>query len=76
MSSTSLDALQAQVLGPSKADRTRLLERLIASLDADVQAEQEWEQLAEDRDAGLRFGRASAVPLEDAMARLRGRFPG
>ena len=71
-----LEALQAQVLSLSKADRARLLERLVVSLDVDVQAEEEWEQLAEVREAELLSGRVAAVPLEDAMARLRARFPG
>jgi hypothetical protein len=72
----TLEALQAQVLGLSKADRSRLLERLVASLDVDAQAEAAWDQLAEDRDAELLAGTVAAVPLEDAMARLQARFPG
>lgn len=72
----SLEALQAQVLSLSKTDRSRLLERLVASLDVDVEAEEAWEQFAEARDAELQAGQAVAVPLEEAMARLRARFPG
>jgi hypothetical protein len=72
----TLEALQAQVLGLSKADRSRLLERLVASLDVDAQAEAAWDQLAEDRDAELLAGTVVAVPLEDAMARLQARFSG
>jgi hypothetical protein len=53
-----------------------LLERLIASLDVDVAAEEEWEQLAEARDAELDSGVVAPVALEDAMARLRAKFPG
>ena len=74
--SANLDALQAQVMSLSKADRTRLLERLVVSLDVDTQAEEEWEQLAEARDTELESGRFAPVALEDAMARLRTRFPG
>jgi putative addiction module component (TIGR02574 family) len=74
--SVNLDALQAQVLGLSKADRTRLLERLVVSLDVDAQAEEEWEQVADARDAELQSGRVAPVALEDAVARLRARFPG
>ncbi|MGE0809890.1 MAG: addiction module protein [Immundisolibacter sp.] len=73
---STLETLQAQVLRLPKADRERLLERLVASLDVDVQAEEEWEQLAQTREAELDTGHAEAVPLEDAMARLRARFPG
>ncbi len=73
---TTLETLQAQVLSLSKADRARLLDRLVASLDVDAEAEEAWEQLAEARDEELQSGQVVAVPLEDAMARLRPRFPG
>jgi putative addiction module component (TIGR02574 family) len=73
---TTLEALQAQVLQLSKSDRSRLLDRLVASLDVDVQAEEAWEQLAEQREEDVRSGQVVAVPLEDAMARLRARYPG
>jgi putative addiction module component (TIGR02574 family) len=75
-SPTTLESLQAQVLSLSKGDRARLLERLVASLDVDTQADEEWELLAEARELELKSGHAAAVPLEDAMARLRVRFPG
>ena len=72
----TLESLQAQVLGLSKADRSRLLERLIASLEVDVEAEAEWEQLAEARDAEVESGAVAPVALEDAMVRLRAKLPG
>ena len=72
----TLEIVQAQVLSLSKTDRSRLLDRLIASLDVDVEAEAQWEQLADARDAELESGAVAPVPLEDAMARLRARFPG
>jgi len=75
-SPTTLETLQAQVLSLSKSDRARLLERLVASLDVDTQAEEEWEQIAETREIELTSGQSVAVSLEDAMARLRARFPG
>lgn len=74
--SSTLEALQAQVMSLSKEDRSRLLERLVASLDVDAQAEQEWEQLAAQREAELESGAVTGIPLEEAMARLRARFPG
>jgi len=72
----TLESLQAQILSLSKADRARLLERLIASLDVDMVAEEEWERLAEAREAELDSGAVAPLALEDAMARLRARFPG
>ena len=74
--SVTLDVLQAQVLNLPKADRSRLLDRLVASLDVDVDAEAQWEQLAAQREAEIESAAVTSVPLEDAMARLRARFPG
>ena len=74
--STTLEALQAQVMNLSKEDRSRLLERIVASLDVDAQAEEEWEQLAAQREAELEAGTVTGIPLEEAMAQLRARFPG
>jgi hypothetical protein len=72
----TLESLQAQILSLSKADRSRLLERLISSLDVDPTAEEAWERLAVARDAELELGVVSPVAVEDAMARLRAEFPG
>jgi len=73
----TFDSLQAQVLSLSKAERSRLLERLIASLhDGELPAEQDWEQLADAREAELEAGAIAPVALEDAMSRLRAKFPG
>ncbi len=74
--SSTLEVLQAQVMSLSKEDRSRLLERLVASLEVDVEAEEEWEQLAAQREAELESGAVIGIPLEDAMAQLRSRFPG
>lgn len=73
---TSLEALQAQVLGLSKTDRARLLDRLVESLDAETDAESEWDRIAEGRDAELESGRIEPVLLDDAIHRLKSQFPG
>lgn len=73
---TPLEDLQAQVMSLSKEDRSRLLERLMASLDVDAEAEEAWEQLAAQREAELESGTVVGISLEDAMAQLRARFPG
>jgi hypothetical protein len=74
--STSLEAIQAEVLRLSPSDRSRLLDRLIVSLDADVEVEAEWGVVADAREADITSGVATAVPLEEAMARLEARFKG
>lgn len=72
----TLESLQAQILTLSKADRARLLERLVASLDVDAATEEAWDQLAESRDTELASAAVVPVALEDAMTRLRTKFPG
>jgi len=72
--STSLEALQAEVLRLSPADRARLLQRLILSLDADAEVEAAWDAVAAAREAEIASGAVAGVPLEDAIARLEARF--
>lgn len=72
----TLETLQAEVLRLSPADRAKLLDRLIASLDVDAGVEAAWDQLADEREQELEAGSANAVPLEVTIARLEARFPG
>ena len=74
--STTLETLQAEVLRLSPADRARLLDRLIASLDADAEVEAAWDALADRREAEMDAGAVQAVPLAAALSRLEARFPG
>jgi len=73
---TSVEALQAEVLNLSPADRSRLLDRLIASLDEDAEIEAAWDAIADDRQAELASGAAKSVPLSEAISVLEARFPG
>jgi len=72
----SLETLQAEVLRLPPADRAKLLDRLIASLDVDAGAEAAWDALADQREQELDAGTAETVPLAVAVARLEARFPG
>jgi hypothetical protein len=74
--STTLEALQAEVLRLSPADRARLLDRLIASLEVDSEAEAAWDNLADKREQELETGAVQSVPLDVAIARLEARFRG
>ena len=74
--STTIESLQAQVLSLPPADRSRLLERLIASLDVDADAEAAWDAEADRREAQLQSMNLEAEPFEAAIARLAVRFPG
>ncbi|MBI5275863.1 MAG: addiction module protein [Burkholderiales bacterium] len=72
--STRLEVLEAEALKLSPADRSHLLERLIASLDADPEIDSAWELEANRREASLDSGGVAEVPAEEAMNRLRSRL--
>lgn len=72
--STILEALEAEALKLPAADRSHLLERLIASLDIDPEIEKGWELEADRREAELEAGSVVAVPGLEAIARLRARL--
>lgn len=74
--SMTIESLQAEVMRLSPADRARLLERLIASLDQDTAAEAAWDAEAQRRDAELDSGTVNAMPFSEVIARLETRFPG
>ena len=74
--SQSLETLEAEVLRLSAAERSRLLDRLIASLDVDAEIEAEWDAVADSREAEIDSGTAQSIPFEEAIARLEARFPG
>ncbi|MBK6862081.1 MAG: addiction module protein [Ideonella sp.] len=74
--STSLEALQAEVMRLSPSDRSRLLERLIVSLDSDAEVEAAWDAVADARESEIAAGVAARMPLEEALGRLEARFQG
>lgn len=73
---TSLEVLEAEALKLAPADRSHLLERLIASLDADPEVEKAWELEADRREAALESGSVVEVPAQEALNRLRSRLAG
>jgi hypothetical protein len=72
----NLEALQAEVLRLPPADRSRLLDSLVATLHVDASLEAERDQLADKREMDLAEGTATEIPFEIAIDRLEGRFPG
>ena len=74
--STTLESLQAGVLRLLPNDRARLLDRLIASLDIDTEAEAAWDALADQREGEIEIRAVEPVPLDVAIAKLEARFPG
>ena len=72
--STHLEVLDAEALKLGPADRSHLLERLIASLDSDPEVEAAWEAEADRREALLASGSVAEVSGAEAMNRLRSRL--
>lgn len=71
---TQLELIEAQAMQLSPAERNHLLERLIVSLDADPEVETAWEQLADQREAGVEAGLSQYLPADEVIARLRARW--
>jgi putative addiction module component (TIGR02574 family) len=74
--SVALEILENEVLRLPPVERSHLLERLIASLDIDSEIEAAWEQEADRRETELAAGRATLIPAQEAIARLRARLAG
>ena len=74
--STTLEMLEAEALKLSPSDRSRLAERLVASLDEDEEIEAAWDALADARETTIGASSAKARPFEDVISRLEARFPG
>ena len=72
----TIESLKAEVMSLAPADRARLLDQLIVSLDRDVDTEEAWDELALKRENEIESGLIQGVPLEDVVARLEARFPG
>ena len=68
--STNLEALESEVLRLPVADRVRLLDRVVASLDADATRDAAWDALAAQRDAEIDAGSATESSVDDVVARL------
>ena len=64
---THIEVLEAEVLSLSTAERSRLRERLIASLDVDPEIEEAWVGEAEKREAELVSGSVVPVPGDQAI---------
>jgi putative addiction module component (TIGR02574 family) len=71
---TNVDLLEAEALQLPLADRARLVERLIASLDADPEVEEAWAAEVERRNAEIERGEVSLVPGPEALAELKAQF--
>lgn len=72
--STPLEVLEAEALKLAPADRSHLLERLVASLDRNPEIERAWILEAERREAELDSDAVEPVDGTQALERLRARL--
>ena len=70
-----IEVLEAQVLRLPTAERVRLLDRVVASLDADAARDAAWDAVAARREAESDRDPTLLVPLDEALARLRAELP-
>lgn len=69
--SLPVEALELEVLRLPAAERERLLDRVIASLDADKARDKAWDNLAAKRDSEIERGESTPVSGPEVVARLR-----
>lgn len=69
--SLPVEALELELLRLPTAERARLLDRVIASLDADKARYKAGDDLAAKRDAEIERGESTPVSGPEAVARLR-----
>lgn len=68
---TQFETLEAEALKLSVAERAKLAEHLIASLDEDSEIEEAWAAETERRIAEIEAGTAQMLPAAEAIARAR-----
>ena len=66
-----IEVLEAEVLSLPAADRSRLVDRLLASLGHDPEWVQAWSDEADRRESRVAEGQAQWVNGPDAVARAR-----
>lgn len=66
-----LEALESEVLRLPTAERRRLLDRVVASLDADAERDAAWDAVARSREAAAQQDPSLYLPLDDVLSALR-----
>ena len=65
------EALESQVLQLPTSERVRLLDRVVASLDADAARDAAWNKVAVDREAQAEMDPSVMLNLDPVLDRLR-----
>ena len=74
LESEIVEMLEAAALQLNPADRARLIDRLIATLDADPQVKEAWAAEVERRQSEIENGNVSLLPGPETLARLKADF--
>lgn len=72
--SSTVEKLEAEALQLPAAERARLVERLIASLDTDPEIEAAWAAEVERRHAEIESGAVVMRPGPETLAKLKTEF--
>ena len=72
--SETVETLEASALQLTPAERARLLDRLIATLDVDPVVEEAWAAEVERRQTEIENGTASLLPGPETLAKLKAEF--
>jgi putative addiction module component (TIGR02574 family) len=70
----TVETLEAAALQLTPAERARLVERLIATLDADPEVEEAWATEVGRRQAEIDGGAVSLLPGPETLAKLKAEF--
>ncbi len=70
----TVETLEAAALHLSPGERARLVERLIATLDADPEVEEAWAAEVERRHAEIESGAVPLLPGPETLAKLKAEF--
>ena len=67
-----LEVLEAELLQLTRQDRIRVLDRVVASLDADAARDAAWDEIARQRQLQAEVDPGHLLPLDQVLAELRG----
>jgi putative addiction module component (TIGR02574 family) len=70
----TVETLEAAALHLPLGERARLVERLIATLDADPEVEEAWAAEVERRQVEIERGEVSLLPGPESLAKLKAEF--
>ena len=74
LQSETVETLEAAALQLTPADRSRLINRLLATLDADPEVEEAWAAEVERRQTEIENGTVSLLPGPESLAKLKAEF--